>query len=918
VSGNVSGLIQETLTTNSLYIGGSVTSTGSVLAINVADPAHPTGPTGLLGNIVTMTVVGSIAGLVQTSGNLTTLDVGPANTSTTGGVNDVSGRVIVGGQLTTASVSGNVSGLVSETLTTNSFYIGGSVTPSGSVLAINVADPAHPTSPTGLLGNIVTMTVGGSIAGLVQTSGNISTLNVGPANTPTTGGVNDVSGNVLVGGQLTTASVSGNVSGLVSETLTTNRFYIGGSLSRSGIVSAVNTVNAALGNINSMNIGIDLAGQLIVSGTLRTLVVHGGTPGTVTAGQIGTMAVYAGYGPLVGQINEAGIQRRIEAAAPSAPFPTPLGPPAPIPAVSPAGITFKYFYEGLFSPTVEGVSSKNLANPQLTAQITNATGNIGPDQYDLSLVTYNDAAKFNLARLDANGIAGVRNVAVEGDILTKVTAAATSFFGSDSSPAGVYLPQDNLAGVEVRDFFPLASVNAKTIQAVAFGSSVSTNGVIVTGANDTGSAARNVLTTSTLIIKAGSLNVSAGEVFRVPFADLATQQVQFFIDTSTTNGGFDNKDVDFTVQAITTANASGTGNNTVPMNVARGAVVALVTAAETFNPQGILKSEVMQNIFLEGDGGSLTTFQPIGNASTLPVQSFKAFITSTGPLGDVSVLGFMPSITAPSIFGSLVSSGNIPATSIIQTTGIRTDPITGNTSLVSADFGRVYVVPAKKGTALTTSVVQPTGTLDGQVISRGNLISLIEPSGNFTGLVAAEGDIGAFFTPSGGTTMRLGGVVVGNPNSARTFSGEVLSLGNIIGDVTLNGSMVGGRIAARDSILGNVTIVGSIDSNSAIVSGGSIGSSLYGTTLNSGNINGIVAAAGPINVGTIGTTNNARYFKQNDMADATVIDHIFSQGVTPLSAADVFDRTTPGDLANLDQMMLNLSDLTVTSGHLAL
>jgi len=185
----------------------------------------------------------------------------------------------------------------------------------------------------------------------------------------------------------------------------------------------------------------------------------------------------------------------------------------------------------------------------------------------------------------------------------------------------------------------------------------------------------------------------------------------------------------------------------------------------------------MENVFLQGDGGSLTSFQPIGNTSTMPKQPFMPSITSTGPLGDVTVLGALPSVKAPSIFGSLIASGGIPATSIIQTTGIRTDPITGALSLVPADFGRVYVAPAKKGTVVTTSVVQASGTLDGKVISRGNFISLVEPSGNFTGLVAAQGNIGAFFTPSGGTTMRLGGVIVGNPNSGRTFSGQMIALG---------------------------------------------------------------------------------------------------------------------------------------------
>jgi hypothetical protein len=423
---------------------------------------------------------------------------------------------------------------------------------------------------------------------------------------------------------------------------------------------------------------------------------------------------------------------------------------------------------------------------------------------------------------------------------------------------------------------------------------------------------------ATPIIKAGSLNVNAGETFRVPFADLASQQVEFFIDTSTTDGSFDNKDIDFAVQGVSTANSSGTGNTTQPSNVARGAVVALITAVETFNGQSIpanLKSEVIQNIFLQGDGGSLTTFQPVGNTTTLPAKPFTPSITSTGPLGDVSVLGAMPSITAPGIFGSLTSTGPIPATSIIQTTGVRIDPITGASSAVPADFGRVFVATSNKGPFVTTSVVQASGALSGEIISRGNLISLVEPSGNLTGLVAAQGNIGTFFT-SGGKLTRLGGITVGNPGSGRTLNGQVLTLGSIIGDVTISGGTVGGRIAAQNSILGNVTIVGTIDSNSALVSGGSIGSSLYGTKLNSGNISGIVAAVGPINVGTIGTTSSARFYGTNlnttDSASAAAIDAIFADMGNPLA----FDKSGL-DLAGLNEILQHLASLHVAGGHLA-
>ncbi len=236
---------------------------------------------------------------------------------------------------------------------------------------------------------------------------------------------------------------------------------------------------------------------------------------------------------------------------------------------------------------------------------------------------------------------------------------------------------------------------------------------------------------------------------------------------------------------------------------------------------------------------------------------------------------------------------------------------------MSADLRRIYVATSNKGPFVTTSVVQASGALSGQIISRGNLISLINPSGNLTGLVAAQGNIGTLFTPGAGTPMRLGGVTVGNPGSGRTLNGQLLSLGSIIGDVTISGGLVGGRIAALASILGNVTIGGTIASNSALVSGGSIGSTLYGTKLNSGNILGIVAAVGPINAGTIGTTSTARYYKQNDTPDTAVIDGIFSEGVIPLSAADLFDQKTLGDLLNLDQIMLNLSKLTVRNGKLS-
>ena len=139
--------------------------------------------------------------------------------------------------LPTISVGGNFNGslFTSNPGAIGTITIGGSLTASGVLNVFDAADPKVLPSPTGLLGDIGTMTVGGSIAGKVQVSGNITTLDVGPANTPTANGMNDVSGQVIVGGAITNTSVSGDVSGLIQSEFSGNSVYIGGSLASTGI-----------------------------------------------------------------------------------------------------------------------------------------------------------------------------------------------------------------------------------------------------------------------------------------------------------------------------------------------------------------------------------------------------------------------------------------------------------------------------------------------------------------------------------------------------------------------------------------------------------------------------------------------------------------------------------------------------------
>jgi hypothetical protein len=662
-------------------------------------------------------------------------------------------------------------------------------------------------------------------------------------------------------------TIANNLNGSLSDILpgTVQTMTIGGSITASGVLT--------VGSVNSLTIQHNLAGQLIVQSALDSLVVHGGTPGAVVAGQIGTIAVSAAYGPVVAQIQEDNIERLIEAAVPSSPFPI----LAPTPAVSPGGITFQYFYEGLISPSVEGESpSASLVNPQVTARVMNATGNTGPDQFDFSLVTYSDTAKFNLARLDAtgnSGVSGIRNVAVEGDILTAVTPAAATFFAGDHSPAGIYLPEDNLAGVAVRDYAPSNIIAAKSIQAVAFGSTTGTSGRPETGSVASGSDAARLLSPETAIVQAGSSNGSTMETFRVPVADVATETVGFFMDDTPGSGHFDNNSVDLVVQSVSTANTTGTANIVTSSNAARGAVIALINVAETFSHKS-LQNSIIESISLRGDGGSIQTNQTIGslNAGTQTMAPFTPSITSTGPLGDVTIQGALPNVTAPSIFGSLLPSGPIPATTTIETTGIRIDPITSATSDVPADLGRVYIVTTAQGPVVAVTQVQSNGSgLAGQILCGGNLISQVVSNGATTGIITVQpvawepgaGNLGTSVTFGRGSVLNLGGFISNGPLTAPS-----VSVGNSAGTTNVSGVLEGGIITTYGSVIGNIVINGSM--NGPTVSAGNNGSVLNesatlegGIITTYGSVTGNITIDGSMNGPTISAGNNGSVINES-------------------------------------------------------
>jgi hypothetical protein len=843
--------------------------------------------------------VQSISGptTINTKGGQNTINVGSEAPSTGGTLGGIKAGVIVNGSggLDTAYVddtgdlSARTDGVLTPTTLTGLGMGSAGITYSG-LAALNI-----------FLGSV---------------GGNSFTINdINPATvTAVDGGTNPVNSVVatfaqdfngkllLTDFQKSTITVGHDFNGVMSDTQpgSVQLLTIVHAMTRKAILTAGSIDTATIGP-NSLVMGDDMAGQMIL-GRLGDLRVAGGTPGTIIAKTIGTVRTYGGYGSLVLQINEAGIQRRVEAAVPGADYPIPPPPPAPVPATTPAGMTIQYVYEGLSSAIAP-------ANPQLTARISNSTPT--HDEFDLSLVVWNDLAKFNLARLDATGISGVRNVAVEGDLLTSVSPAAASFFPTDNTPAGIQLPQDALAGVGIRNNVTSSFVRAASLMGVAFGSVTESGGVVA--AKVAGHADAETIPTTTTAI------VQANDTFRVPFSTMQT--VAWFFSTNSNGKTFDNKDVLLSDQGLPDA---------------RGAVTALSTVSKA----------VIQSIALRGDYGSIVTQQAIALS-----------VSSTGPMGDLILSapgGIVANVTATGFWTTGPTGGSISATngaiaSTILTTGMRTDPISGVTAPavnylggLGGDLGRAITT---NGAITGVTFVSAGGgglASTGKILAKGNLVSQVNVQSGLDGVVATDGDIGVIqtdgnghFVPnSDGSLKRFGGLVV----STGGLNGQVIALGNVFGDISITGGLgqkAEGRIAvlgnpgefglapSRYGILGNVIIKGDIGQqgsmslqSGAIVSAGLIGDVSFTHLSDSGTDFGILAAGGNISFASGGSNPNPA---DTFMNVATPGSPQYAAAAN-INAIDwIFTSNGGLDVINPNQLGLIITDLlhlTVSSGGL--
>ena len=144
---------------------------------------------------------------------------------------------------------------------------------------------------------IGTATIGGTLPqGITLTATSIESLYVGNNFLLSTS--HDLAGNVVCYGNL----------GTLDDVL--------GSITPTAAVVVLGNLDTLSVGPGELSVGQNMAGLIYVQGTLGTGRIAGGTPGLFVAGHVGTIGAYGGFGPVVMHVIEAGVDRRVEEAAP--------------------------------------------------------------------------------------------------------------------------------------------------------------------------------------------------------------------------------------------------------------------------------------------------------------------------------------------------------------------------------------------------------------------------------------------------------------------------------------------------------------------------------------------------------------------------------------------------------------------------
>jgi hypothetical protein len=791
------------------------------------------------------------------------------------------GSITSTGAVSTGSISGMSVGATDA---------GSSITAAGQGTTDNVSigtlsgsftAPEDPNAPAGSTTGVMSATTIGSVTstGAVST-GSISGMSVGAT---------DAGSSITAAGQGTTDNVSiGTLSGSFTAPEDPNAptGTPTGMMSATTIGSITSTGMVSTGSISGMSVGTTDAGSSITAaglGNITNITISklagsliakkDKTPGsgTLSNASIGTLAstanLNAGHFNIVTAQHASPVVNFIEPTVTRALALTPHTAGGAVP-------DYAFYYDGTGS-----------GDPQVVVQI--AVGS-KPANFDLALTTSTTTASptgIDLAGLyafatgTAGTATGAHNVVVGGNVLLNaVSQGAVNFFTNigrslPNTTGGVQLPNDSGIGVAAASNLPAASIVAKSVAAVAAGSFA-------------GVSADTAGNSDALVpLAAGTGVTQANGTFQV-LVSVANHVAQFLVTGP--GGSFDNKGMLF---------AQLSPNVAAP---------APVTASSTLVPSGTSTS--VQSVVFTGQGGSLTTAQPI--TTSISAQP-------GGSLGDLilsSPGGITANITADSIIG------NIDATN---------GGISGTIEATKGDIGRALTDANGNITGVTSIQAGGGGlTSTGQILAKGNLVSQVTIKSGLDGVIAADGDIGVIQTVNGvaktnadGSLIRFGGITV----STGGLNGQVVALGNVFGDLSVTGGLSGriavqghpgelGLAATRFGILGNVAIGGGISTTGAVVSDGVIGDSAGGTQLTiSGTDKGILAAGGGINFGATGSLNTAGIFNPATGDNLKAIDAIFTNGGVEL---DVTHRNSQGKLDQLSLIIQDLLALTVTNGKL--
>jgi hypothetical protein len=656
------------------------------------------------------------------------------------------------GGATTTTVTGNAAGQVFSVVPTGGVLRGPLMLTGGGTDALTVNDTANTVASTVTLGDDEVTSQGGVI-----TYTGITHLAVDLGSGNDTADVNALNPAVATsidggsGGNSAMIDLPGDLAGHLSLT-----HFQTGSVNVAGNFTGSLTTDGGFASVHVH--GNFASGAVLgVSGVLDQIEVDGIDAGQLTAGSLQGVvepSVTPSSDGTIFSLNSGGVTRsiQIQTADPSA---------------SLAGTSFSVVYDA-----TTGV-------PQAAVRINGGTSG---ERFDVVLNTP-ITSSFSLSRLDSSSglTTDVRNVVVNGSILSTLTPAEASYFGLGSGDGGVVLPADALASVSARDTLSQGSILAKSIQGMAFSNLTGSNGTLHPGGLIPVSDFKEKLLLSALTVnprthKAYAAIAPPTETLVVA-AGTAAEKTGLFAGSA---GG-----LPFDPNGIVLWNQTGSGE---------------VAANLIFSGKRINGEETISSLVFDGAGGSVQTRRII------------SAISSSDAIGDIYLSAGkaeqLQSITAPSIEGTInLYGGKLIGT--IQTTAV--------------DGGDI-------GSADGSSTIALQMGPRARIISRGNLLADIQISGSLSGTIAASGDIDGSVTVTGkgksaGDLIAFGGID-GPVSVAGSFSGEMAAGGST-------------------GISGNVVIRRGILRGGVVASAGEIGDAAAGTSLTTSAVAGTVTAVGP-------------------------------------------------------------------------